>query len=395
MVSSNSEYYFADNSDMESKKLDAAKEHYSTGNYEGALKLYLSMLNSSISYKLYHRIAKCYYKMNDLDSALEFFEKSVGLEKINNPSYTYLGNIYYRRKEISSAIYNWVCAFASHPEDEIICLNLATSYFSKNMRFQSVFYYEKYLKYAKNRTESYYAIKKSIEDYKNIGLDFLEKAKYAISRKDNKSAINFLNFAVENFPTSFDINYLLGSIYLEENDNMHAMIYLKQAYSIDSRSLDVIQKLASVFINLGDYTSAYCTMRRLLPLVINNQSEYLNTMQVIKSLDTSFDELSYLGHKTYGDEYFTENNYHFALLEYENCMILQEDIKEELSDKVEQIKSFLNPEKAAIQSNLSAGNRAYLSGDYRTSNKYFSKVMQLSEDSSSEYKLAKSRISNV
>lgn len=238
MVSS--EYYFADNSDMEGKKLEAAKEHYSSGNYAAALKLYLSMLNTSISYKLYHRIAKCYYKMNDINSALEFFEKSIGLEKENNPSFTYLGNIYYRRKELNKAIYYWACAFASRPEDEIISLNLATTYYSKNMKFQSVFYYEKYLKYAKNRTDSYYSIKKSIEDYRKIGLDFLEKAKYSIAKKDNKNAIDFLNFAVENFPTSFDINYLLGSVYLEENDNMHAMIYLKQAYCIDSRSLDVI-----------------------------------------------------------------------------------------------------------------------------------------------------------
>lgn len=61
MVSS--DYYIADNSDMEEKKLEAARNHYMSGDYQAALKLYMSLINTSISYKLYHRIGKCYYKM--------------------------------------------------------------------------------------------------------------------------------------------------------------------------------------------------------------------------------------------------------------------------------------------------------------------------------------------
>ena len=48
---------------MENKKLEAARNHYMTGDYQAALKLYLSLLNTNISYKLYHRIGKCYYKI--------------------------------------------------------------------------------------------------------------------------------------------------------------------------------------------------------------------------------------------------------------------------------------------------------------------------------------------
>ena len=339
-----SEYYVADNSNMEEKMLEAAKSHYSSGHYEAALKLYLGMLNSSISYKLYHRIGKCYYKMNEIDKAEEYFEKSIKLEKFANPSYIYLGNICYKSENISKAIYYWMCAYAYKPNDETICLNLATSYFSKGMKFQSVFYYEKYLECANNKkSDAYKAIKESLDKYNQIGTEFLQKARLAYSRRDNKSAIEFLNFAVKNQPVNFDINYMLGSLYLEENDCMKALIYLRQAYCLDSKSLDTIQKLASAYISVGDYTGAYCTMRRLLPLVIHNQAEYLKTMKVIKELDASFDELSYKGHKEYGDEYYKENNYHFALQEYENCMILNEKVREELDDKVNRIRSFINP----------------------------------------------------
>ena len=339
-----SEYYVVDNSNMEEKVLEAAKSHYSNGHYEAALKLYLSMLNSSISYKLYHRIGKCYYKLNDIAKADEFFEKSIKLEKVANPSYLYLGNINYKNENRRDAIYYWACSYAYKPKDENVCLNLATSYFSKGMKFQSIFYYEKYLECASNKkSDAYLAIKDSLDKYSQIGNEFLQKARMAYSRRDNKNAIELLNFAVKNQPVNFDINYLLGALYLAENESMKALIYLKQAYCLDNRSLDALQKLASAYINLGDYTGAYCTMRRLLPLVIHNQAEYLKTMKIIKELDSSFDEMSYQGHKTYGDEYFENNNYHFALLEYENCMILNDKIRDSLQDRVNRIRSFIDP----------------------------------------------------
>ena len=149
MVSS--DYYIVDNSDLENKRLEAAKNHYVKGDYSSALRLYLDMLNMSTSFKLYYEIGRCYYKLNDLLPAEEYFKKSIGLESFKNPSYLYLGNIFYKREDLKNAIENWVSAYAYKPDDEAVCLNLATSYFSKNMKFQSVFYYEKYLKYAKDR----------------------------------------------------------------------------------------------------------------------------------------------------------------------------------------------------------------------------------------------------
>ena len=393
MVSS--EYYIADNSNIESKKLEAARTHYSMGNYASALKLYLSMINTSASYKLYYRIGKCYYKMSDLDSAKEAFQKSVDIENGANPSYLYLANICYKQEDLKNAIYYGVCAFAYKPEDENVCLNLATSYFSRGMKFQSVFYYEKYLKYAKNKGNSYSTIKNSIDKCSQTGNEFLQKAKHSLSRKNNLAAIEFLNFGIKNQPVSFDINYLLGATYLAENDNMHALIYLKQAYCINPRSLDVLQRLASAYINLGDYTGAYCMMKRLLPFVINNQPEYLKTMQIIKELNATFDEYSYQGHKEWGDKYFEDNNYHFALIEYENCAMLNESMKNKLNDKIMRIKSFLNPEDALIKSGIEKGESYYKSGDFKTSNKYFTKVMALSEEETAEYKLAKTRVVNV
>jgi len=390
-----SDYYIEDNSDMENKKLEAARNHYMHGDYQAALKLYLSLINTNISYKLYHRIGKCYYKMGDFQNAEENFTKSVNMQKDENPSYIYLGNIAYKKEDLKRAIYNWACAYAYKPDDDTVCLNLATSYFSCGMKFQSVFYYEKYLKYAQERGKSYSTVKKSLDEYTKIGNDFLQKAKAAISRKDYKTAIEFLTFAYKNLPTNYDINFLLGTAYLAENDNMHAMIYLKQAYCISNRSVEVLQMLTSVYINLGDFTAAYCSLRRILPLVINNQEEYLNTMQVIKELNSTFDEQSYLGHKEWGDNYFRENNFHFALFEYENCTLLNENMKIELADTIKRINLFINPETNIISTSMEKGEKLLKSGDFKEANRYFSKVLLFSEPESQEYKIAKARVTNV
>ena len=91
----NSEYYFQDNSDIEETKLETAKGLYQVGNYTGALKIYLDMVNASYSYKLYYEIGRCYYKLGNMTDAEKYFTRSVELEFHKNPSYNFLGNIYF------------------------------------------------------------------------------------------------------------------------------------------------------------------------------------------------------------------------------------------------------------------------------------------------------------
>ena len=391
-----SDYYIQDNSDIEEKKLEAAKGLYQVGNYSGALKLYLDMVNTSYSYKLNYEIGRCYYKLNDYDNAELYFLRSVSLENYKNPSYVLLGNIFYKKQEINKAIEYWCTSYSYKPDDESVCLNLATSYFSKDMKFQSVIFYEKYLKYAKDKTTNYYAdIKKSIDDFARIGNDFYQKALKAVSANDNQTAIQALEYAAKNCPTNFDINFLLGRLYFEEKQYMQAMIYLKQAHCLDPKSLDVLERLSAVMLALGDFTGAYCCLKRILPLVINNQKEYLEIIRSLKQLEDSFDALSYQGHEEWGDNYYNENNYHFALFEYENCIIIDGKLSDKIDEKIQKIRSFINPEERIIRLCFEKGLTFHSTGDFRKSNKYFSKIMSLADETSSDYKYAKARMVNV
>ncbi len=391
-----SDYYIEDNSEIEEKKLEAAKSLYQTGNYSGALKLYLDMVNTSYSYKLYYEIGRCYYKLNDYENAELHFARSVALEGYKNPSYIFLGNIFYKKQDLSNAIENWCTAFSYKPDDDSVCLNLATSYFSKDMKFQSIFFYEKYLKYAKDKNANYYLeIKKSIEDFARIGNEFYQKALKASAMGDNKTAIQALEYAVRNSPANFDINMLLGKLYFQEKQYMQSMIYLKQAYCVDPKSLDVLERLSSVMLTIGDFTGAYCCLKRILPLVINNQKEYLEIIRNLKQLEDSFDDLSYQAHEELGDAYFSDNNYHFALFEYENCLIINGLIADKLDKKLQKIRSFLNPEERIIKVCFEKGLTFHSTGDFRKANKYFSKIMTLADENSSDYKYARARYTNV
>jgi tetratricopeptide (TPR) repeat protein len=391
-----SDYYIQDNSSIEEQKLEAAKGLYQNGNFSGALKLYLDLVNTSYSYKINYEVGRCYYKLNNFDNAELYFRRSISLEYYKNPSYLYLGNIFHRKQDYHKAIEYWSTSYSYKPDDESVCLNLATTYFSLDMRFQAIRFYEKYLKYAKDKTSNYYQeIKNNILNFTKIGNEFYQKALKATSLGDTESAIQALEYAVKNAPAHFDINMLLGKLYFQKGQYMQALIYLKQAYCVDPKSLDVLERLSSTMLNLGDFTGAYCCLKRILPLVINNQKEYLEIIKSLKKLENSFDEHSYIGHENFGEQYYNENNYHFALFEYENCIIIDNTCLERLDEKIQKIRTFINPEERIIKLCFEKGLTFHSTGDFKKSNKYFSKIMTLADEHSSDFKYAKARMVNV
>ena len=124
------------------------------------------------------------------------------------------------------------------------------------------------------------------------------------------------------------------------------------------------------------------------------EEEYLDIIKTIKQLEDSFDGLSFEGHNDWADKYWEDNNYMFSLFEYENCVIIDGTLAARLSERIQRLKSFINPEERIIKSCFERGGASYSNGDYVKSNKYFTKIMTLSGVDSSEYKFAKSRIVN-
>lgn len=390
------DYYIQDNSDIETQKYNAAKGLYQSGDYKGALNLYLDMQNTAVTSKLYMEIGKCYYKLNDYDNAESYFRNSISIDNYKNLSYIFLGNIFYKKNNLSQAIEYWITANSFKPDDESVCLNLASAYFAKDMKLYASKYYEKYLKYAKDKSsEKYIEIKETMLKFKEIGEDFYKKSLQALGNNDTLTAIKSLEYAASNLPSNFDINHLLGKLYLKENSFNKAEKYLLQAYCTDSKSIDILQKLAQVKLNLEDYAGAYCCFKRIVPLVINNQKIYLDTLKTIKQLFARFKSFDTFSRENIAEKYYRENDYPLALFEYENCVILKPATMEELSEKIDKLKQFITPENEIIKLCTEKGINLYTLGEYQKSNKYFTKVMKLADSSSKEYKLAKSRLLNA
>jgi tetratricopeptide (TPR) repeat protein len=133
----------------------------------------------------------------------------------------------------------------------------------------------------------------------------------------------------------------------------------------------------------------------MLPLVLSRQKEYYDIIKTIKELETGFDVNKAEKHLELADKYYAENKYHLALFEYENCVILDHNLAAEYENIIQKIKRFLDPETRIIKTCFEKGALYHSEGDFSKSNKYFTKIMTLADENSSEYKLAKSRIVNV
>ncbi|MCQ2738860.1 MAG: tetratricopeptide repeat protein [bacterium] len=391
-----SDYYIQDNSGIEQVQLDAAKNLYQSGDYDGALKLYLNMLSLSMSYKLYYEAGRCYYKLNDLEKAEEYFKSSIAIIDSNNPSYLYLGNIASKKQDITNAIKYWIISYSNKPYDESLCLNLASAYFTKGMKFYAIYYYQKYLKYAKDKDSlTYKEIKSGLDRFKQNSHELYQKAKRAVALKDYNTAIDGLEQALTKFPLNFDMNYLLGKLYYDKKNYNSAITYLKQALCIDNKSIDVLQILSATTLNSELYTDAYCYFKRMIPLVIGHQKEYLELIRTIKKLEPQINTDEISRHELIAEEYYNNNDYKNALFEYETCLILNPNLSHKYENIIENLKVFIAPEADLIKMYMEQASVWHSAGNIQKANKYFSKILILAETGSPEYKIAKSRLTNV
>ena len=94
-------------------------------------------------------------------------------------------------------------------------------------------------------------------------------------------------------------------------------------------------------------------------------------------------------------QYYNNNEYYKSLLEYENCVILDSENKSEYEHFIKKLNSFINPESIITKNYIKKGKELLIRGEKQGANKYFTEVLHLANPKSDEYKLAKSKITNV
>lgn len=390
-------YSVEDNSDIEKSVIDAARKHFKDGNYDFAIKLYLGLLKTSASARLYFDVGLCYYKKSDYDSAIEYLTMAGNLDIRNSSAYSYLGNCYFRKLDAKNAIENWTIARSISPKDEFVCLNLAMAYFVKGMSYESVFYYQKYLKYSVNReTQQYLSIQKNMNELFETANDYYIQGERERARNEGILAEKNYKLAMKKYPVVSDYSYALASLYYDIKNYQDASIYYEISLREHSqRDKNIVLRLADCYEKTNDYRMAYCFYNRYLRYSISSQNEYLEITKKMsglkKLLDSSVVDITL----ELAKQYYNNNEYYKSLLEYENCVILDSDNKFEYEDTIRKLRSFINPESIVTRKYLEKGKELLMQGEKQGANKYFTEVLHLANPKSDEYRLAKSRIANV
>lgn len=390
-------YRVEDNSDIEESIVNAAKKHYKDGKYDMAIQLYSGLLKMGASSKLYLDTGLCYYKKGDFTSAIDYLSHAISLDTSNSIAYSYLGNCYFRKLDAQKAIENWMIARSISPKDEFVCLNLAIAYFAKNMMYESILYYEKYLKYAQNKdTVQYKSIQKNVNELFRVANDYYTNAQQIRGRGESLLAEkNYLN-AIKKYPIISEYNLALADLYYAAKMYIQAIPFYEYAlrdYSGEHK--DTILRIAECFEKVNDYRMAYCFYTKYLKFSMSSQEEYLQTIKIVASLKRQLDSSATDITLELAKKYYENNEYFKALIEYENYLILNPDMKYEYESKVQQLKTFTNPESVVTKKYLERGRDLLQKGEVKGANKYFTEVMHLSNPKSNEYKLAKSKLTNV
>lgn len=390
------QYHIQDNSDTEGNVISAALNHYAKGNYAEALKLFLEVVHTSDGADIYIDIGSCYYMLNNPKEALEYWNKAIQLDPKNSKSYTNIGNLHYKNDQIEMAISFWLVALISRPEDANTSLNLAIAFDKKNMRFESIKYFEKYIKYAEEKnSEEYIKIKNKLQHCFNVANEYLNYGvQFQSDGQDKKAAACYFK-SLANYPNLSKTNLNLGSIFFSDRNLELAIKYWKAASYIDPNYDKIYSNLAISYDLMKQFDYAYCYYYRYMNYIINNKEEYYKVnrrLLKIKPYLNSHSEL--IGkHLDMAKEHIAKSEFNEAIDEYKNYSILRPEEQHEYKDMIKKLESYLNPEVNIISSSFETGNNLINQGRFSEAKAYFLRIMKLSSPHYLEFSKARAKYS--
>ena len=98
----------------------------------------------------------------------------------------------------------------------------------------------------------------------------IERGVAALKSGDQKEAQKRLEAAYKLAPTSPDVNFLLGFLFLQKNDFEHAQVYLLSATKLDAHNVQALTTLGRLRIQQNDYASA----TKVLEQAVSADPEY-------------------------------------------------------------------------------------------------------------------------
>ena len=372
------------------------KKLYDEQNYEQALKVYSDMLLYTSDSELYVKMGNCFEKLDKGATAVEYWEKAIEVEPMNSNAFINLGNYYYKKNKIEKAISYWLASLLSMPEEPTSNLNLAIAYSLKNMQLEAFLYYDRYLKYAQDKTsEKYLTIKKKIEKNKKLGNDYLKLGVQYQNFGDKLSALKCYSRAVQYCPIFSKIHLNLGSLYYADKNYEEAVKYWATALYLDPYYPKILNNLAITYDILQKFDYAYCYYTRYNTLIVNNPVESDKITSRCHKIKPILNANPYLvaNHIDHAKQAFAECDYFRALNEFKNYIILEPSEFDNYNEFIIKIEKYIHPEMAVIESCLMKGKKLISEeNNFSDAKQYYARVLVLAEQDSPEYTEAKKRL---
>jgi len=390
------EYHVQDNSDVEGSALSAARKNYSQGNYNEALKLLLGTAHKMNDSEVYLEIGNCYYMLNQQREAVEYWNKAIELNPKNSKPYANLGNLNFKNGHIETAISLWLVALISTPEDAQTCLNLAIAFNQKTMRFESIKYFEKYLKYCEDQSSlEYKQIKTKIQHCFDVANQYLNFGAQMQSENQDKKAAACYFKSLANYPNLSKTNLNLGSIFFSDKNLELAIKYWKTATHIDPNYEKLYSNLAISYDLMKEFDYAYCYYYRYMNYVIGNKEEYNKVNHRLLKLKNFLNDNQGLveTHLKKAQEHLANSEFYDAIDEYKNYSILNPEEHNKYKDIIKKLESYLEPELSIIKTCFEIGNKLINNGKFSEAKPYFWRIMKLSSPQYLEFSKARAKYS--
>lgn len=396
MEEQKAQYHLQDNSDIEGNVISAAKNHYVNKNYREALKLLLDASTTNADSEIYVDIGNCYYMLDGQKEALEYWNKAINLNPKNSKPYTNIGNLYYRNGEIEMAISFWLVSLISRPEDENTNLNLAIAFDKKNMRFESIKYFERYIKYAENKSSAEYVkVKNKIQYCFNVANQYLNfGVKFQSEGLDKKAAACYFK-SLANYPNLSKTNLNLGSIFYSDKNLELAIKYWLAAMHIDRNYDKIYSNLAISYDLMKKFDYAYCYYYQYMNYVIGDKDEYYKANRRLLKIKPYLNEHPELinKHLELAKEHIARSEFNDAIDEFKIYSILKPEEHQEYKDIIKKLESYLNPELEIIARCFEIGNDLINEVRYSEAKPYFWRIMKLSSPQYLEFSKARAKYS--
>lgn len=388
------EYHVQDNSDTEEAVMIAAQKNYDVKNYQEALKLFLDASMTNNKSEVYVNIGNCYYMLGNQKEALDYWNKAIALDSKNSQAYANIGNLYYKSNQVERAISFWLVALISKPEDASTSLNLAIAFDQKDMRFESIKYFERYIKYCEDKnSEEYVKVKNKIQHCFNTANQYLTFGVQFQAEGNNEKAAACYFKSLANYPNLSKTNLNLGSIFFSDKNLELAIKYWTIASHIDPNYDKIYSNLAISYDLMKKFDYAYCYYNRYMNYIINDKEEYYKINRRVLKIKPYLNENSDLieEHLKIAKEHIAKSEFYEAIDEFKNYSILKPEEQNNYKSIIKKLESYLNPELSIIESCFEIGNNLINQGNFSEAKNYFFRIMRLSSPEYLEFSKAKAK----